>query len=106
MSMPPCWTRLARSMIQIDIEPLNAAWTFPVDHVLLGDAGYVMDRLCQTACQSPSRPLATSGACVEPSRPVQAHDRDDTGPAGMPTRSPFRLSGSSPCWRRPSLMTP
>ena len=32
-------------MIQIDIEPLNAAWTFPVDHVLIGDAAYVMDRL-------------------------------------------------------------
>jgi acetolactate synthase-1/2/3 large subunit len=34
-------------LIQIDVEPLNAAWTFPVDHVLLGDADYVMARLCQ-----------------------------------------------------------
>jgi acetolactate synthase-1/2/3 large subunit len=32
-------------MIQIDIEPLNAGWTFPIDQVLLGDAGFVMDRL-------------------------------------------------------------
>ena len=48
-------------MIQIDIEPLNAAWTFPIDHVLLGDAGFVMDRLSE-ACQSPSRPPATRPA--------------------------------------------
>ncbi len=37
-----------QTIIQIDVEPLNAAWTFPVDHVLLGDAGYVMARLGQT----------------------------------------------------------
>jgi acetolactate synthase-1/2/3 large subunit len=36
-----------QTLIQIDVEPLNAAWTFPVDHVLLGDADYVMARLCQ-----------------------------------------------------------
>src|SRR5262249_9118982 len=38
-------------LIQIDVEPLNTAWTFPIDHVLLGDAGYVMDRLIE-ACES------------------------------------------------------
>ncbi len=36
-----------QTLIQIDVEPLNTAWTFPLDHVLLGDAGYVMDRLSQ-----------------------------------------------------------
>ena len=34
-----------QTLIQIDIEPLNAAWTFPADHVLLGDARAVLDRL-------------------------------------------------------------
>jgi acetolactate synthase-1/2/3 large subunit len=34
-----------QTLIQIDIEPLNTAWTFPVDHVLVGDAAAVLDRL-------------------------------------------------------------
>ncbi len=34
-----------QTMIQIDVEPLNAGWTFPVDVALIGDAGFVMDRL-------------------------------------------------------------
>ena len=34
-----------QTMIQIDIEPLNASWTYPMDHVLLGDATNVMARL-------------------------------------------------------------
>jgi acetolactate synthase-1/2/3 large subunit len=44
-------------LIQIDVEPLNASWTFPVDHVLLGDAGYVMDRLTE-ACRARTRSSA------------------------------------------------
>jgi acetolactate synthase-1/2/3 large subunit len=32
-------------LIQIDVEPRNASWTFPVEHVLIGDAGIVMDQL-------------------------------------------------------------
>jgi acetolactate synthase-1/2/3 large subunit len=47
-------------LIQIDKEPLNASWTFPIDHVLLGDAGYVMDRLVE-ACQSRSGSRAGTG---------------------------------------------
>ncbi len=43
-----------QTMIQIDVEPLNAGWTFPVDHVLVGDAGAVMDRLT-AACASATR---------------------------------------------------
>ena len=34
-----------QTMIQIEIEPLNAGWTFPIDVVLVGDAAFVMDRL-------------------------------------------------------------
>lgn len=34
-----------QTLIQIDIEPLNAAWSFPIDHPLVGDAAVVMDEL-------------------------------------------------------------
>ncbi len=47
-------------LIQIDVEPLNTSWTFPMDHVLLGDAGYVMDRL-REACESATQLSAGSG---------------------------------------------
>jgi acetolactate synthase-1/2/3 large subunit len=57
-----------QAIIQIDIEPLNAAWTFPADHVLVGDAGVVLDRL-RAACAPPSR--AVSGA----DRVAEAIDR-------------------------------
>ena len=36
-----------QTLIQIDVEPLNVSWTFPIDHALIGEAGYVMDRLRQ-----------------------------------------------------------
>ncbi len=35
-----------QTFIQIDIEPRNASWTFPAEHVLLGDAAQVMQQLC------------------------------------------------------------
>lgn len=31
--------------VQIDVEPRNASWTFPADHVLLGSAAIVLDQL-------------------------------------------------------------
>jgi acetolactate synthase-1/2/3 large subunit len=31
--------------IQIDVEPRNASWTFPAEHVLIGDAGATLDQL-------------------------------------------------------------
>jgi acetolactate synthase-1/2/3 large subunit len=34
-----------QTMIQIDIEPKNAAWTFPIDQVLIGDADVVLRQL-------------------------------------------------------------
>ncbi len=34
-----------QTFIQIDVEPLNLAWTFPVEHQLLGEAGIVLDQL-------------------------------------------------------------
>jgi acetolactate synthase-1/2/3 large subunit len=34
-----------QTFIQIDVEPRNASWTFPAVHVLIGDAGIVLDQL-------------------------------------------------------------
>src|SRR5580693_9476485 len=34
-----------QSFVQIDVEPRNASWTFPADHVLIGDAGAALDQL-------------------------------------------------------------
>lgn len=34
-----------QTFIQIDVEPRNASWTFPVEHVLIGDAGRILDQL-------------------------------------------------------------
>jgi acetolactate synthase-1/2/3 large subunit len=31
--------------VQIDVEPRNASWTFPAEHVLIGDAGAALDQL-------------------------------------------------------------
>ena len=34
-----------QTFVQIDIEPRNASWTFPAEHVLLGDAAIVVQQL-------------------------------------------------------------
>ena len=34
-----------QTFIQVDIEPKNASWTFPAEHVLLGDAARVLEQL-------------------------------------------------------------
>lgn len=36
---------LRQTLIQIDIEPLNASWTFPVDTVIIGDARQALAQL-------------------------------------------------------------
>ena len=38
-----------QTLVQIDIEPRNAAWTYPCERVLIGDAGALLDRLCRAA---------------------------------------------------------
>lgn len=50
-----------QTLIQIDVEPLNAGWTFPVDHVLVGEAGFQMDQLREACAAVGNRPRATSG---------------------------------------------
>lgn len=40
-----------QTLIQIDVEPRNLSWTFPVEHPLLGEAGIVLDQLRQALGQ-------------------------------------------------------
>ena len=54
-----------QTLIQIDIEPLNAGWTFPADHVLVADAKVALDRLQRTATgRHSARSMATGAARV------------------------------------------
>jgi acetolactate synthase I/II/III large subunit len=62
-----------QTIIQIDVEPLNAAWTFPVDYVLLGDAGYVMARVCQLYDSRSWPPAGHGKARAEEARRTQDH---------------------------------
>ncbi len=49
------WENLAlldptrQSFVQIDIEPRNAAWNYPAEHLLIGDAGVVLGQLAGAA---------------------------------------------------------
>jgi acetolactate synthase-1/2/3 large subunit len=36
-----------QSFVQIDIEPRNASWNYPAEHVLLGDAAVLLDQLLE-----------------------------------------------------------
>lgn len=36
-----------QTFIQVDVEPKNASWTFPAEHVLVGDAAIVLGQLAQ-----------------------------------------------------------
>lgn len=38
-----------QTFVQIDTEARNASWTYPIDHVLLGDAGLVMQQILDRA---------------------------------------------------------
>jgi acetolactate synthase-1/2/3 large subunit len=51
-----------QTLIQIDIEPLNAAWTFPADHVLVADARVALDRLRGAAAAGHRTGAATGTA--------------------------------------------
>jgi acetolactate synthase I/II/III large subunit len=49
-----------QTLIQIDIDPLNSAWTLPVEHLLLGDADAVLGALAR-ACLATGSARAVSG---------------------------------------------
>jgi acetolactate synthase-1/2/3 large subunit len=55
-----------QTFVQLDIEPLNAAWTFPVDHVVVGDAASSLAQLA--ACLGGTRAGTNGAARVEDAR--------------------------------------
>lgn len=64
-----------QTLIQIDISDLNAAWTFPIDHVLIGDAAVVMDALAR-ACDGQAGTRAL-GAADRVRRAIEGFDPVD-----------------------------
>lgn len=72
-----------QTLVQIDIEPLNAGWTFPVDHVIVGDAVAALDELTGLIA-------ATDRGELTAARRVTAAVADD------PFRVPASGRGSSP----------
>lgn len=72
-----------QTLVQIDVEPLNAGWTFPVDHVLIGDAGYVLDRIIGAV---PTEGWTANGRGAERAAAAERdHPRTDTAPSeGIP----------------------
>ena len=56
-----------QTFVQLDIEPLNAAWTFPVDHVVIGDAAASLSDLA--AC------IGRRGAAVDGAARVEDAQR-------------------------------
>ena len=67
-------------LIQIDVEPLNTSWTFPIDHVLLADAGYAMDRLADFYTAQGWEP--SGNGAVRAREGKTDHPRVDTSPTG------------------------
>jgi acetolactate synthase-1/2/3 large subunit len=57
-------------LVQIDIEPRHAAWTFPAERVLVGDARAVLDQLAAAA-----REAVAPDAAEGPRRVAEAHRR-------------------------------
>ena len=61
-----------QALIQIDIDPLNGAWTLPVQQLLTGDAGAVLDALAR-ARRAPVNGHRVAGA-DRAAAAVQQHD--------------------------------
>jgi acetolactate synthase-1/2/3 large subunit len=60
-----------QTLIQVDVEPLNVGWTYPVDHALVGDAAAVLERLAESA-HGLARPMSAPERIAE----VRARHRD------------------------------
>jgi acetolactate synthase-1/2/3 large subunit len=54
-----------QTFIQIDVEPRNASWTFPAEHVLIGDAGATLDALAMALGAGEARAKAGAARVVE-----------------------------------------
>jgi acetolactate synthase I/II/III large subunit len=79
-----------QKIIQIDAEPLNAGWTYPVDVQLVSDAVAGLDALAAEAGQQRGRAPATAGG-PDPGRGSSAGQRHDLRCRGKPAVHAARL---------------
>lgn len=63
-----------QTIVQIDIEPLNAAWTYPVDVAVIGDARAVMDRMHEVV-ERRRPPAKSPSGSVRAAEARRAHDQ-------------------------------
>jgi acetolactate synthase-1/2/3 large subunit len=74
-----------QTFIQIDIEPRNAAWTFPADLVLLGDAAAVLSQLATALLSEPrTAPDGRASRAPEAHRRYASFDVAETASDGAP----------------------
>jgi len=76
---PTVWNPKSQKIIQVDVDPRNTGWTFPVEIALVGDAGVVMDQIAEAA----SLPSAVGiverrSAAVEAMKEEAGYYRDPT----------------------------
>lgn len=64
-----------QTLVQIDIEPMNSAWTLPIDHVLTGDASDCLKALTR-ACAGMAT-TRTQAASARVRAAVEQHDRPE-----------------------------
>jgi len=64
-----------QTFVQIDVEPRNASWTFPAEHVLIGDAGQALRQLREAlaATGTPAARRAAGEARVAAIRAEQGY---------------------------------
>ncbi len=77
-------------IIQVDIEPRNAAWTFPAEHQLIGDAGAALTMLAAALPEEPAR-RAAGEARVAAHRRVHGFFDDAAYGAGDAPLLPQRI---------------
>ncbi len=74
-----------QTFVQLDIEPLNAAWTFPVDHVVVGDAASSLSQIA--ACLGTTHAGADGAARVEEAhRRLGSFETEDSRSDAIPMR--------------------
>ena len=75
---------LRQTIVQIDIEPKNASWTFPCDTVVVGDAGLVLQQVSDSLDAPSSETIAARKKALDDMRTEHAffthpaYDADNT----------------------------
>lgn len=88
-----------QTIVQIDIEPLNVGWTYPIDHAIVGDAGVQMQAISSRLSVLVASPRQASGE----DRVIGAHDQSaeqvgyehDLDGGGIPPRQVIEALGTA-----------